>query len=56
MIEGTVENVFFTETAVLAVYRSDDSFHAGDKIILNVNDMPQELNVVGILSKSPFCS
>ena len=54
LIEGTVENVFSTETAVLAVYRSDDSFHAGNKIILNVNGMPQELNVVGVLSKSPF--
>ena len=54
LIEGTVENVFSTENVVLAVYRSNDSFHAGDKIILNVNGMPQELNVVGVLSKSPF--
>ncbi len=54
LIEGTVENVFSTENAVLAVYNSDYSLHIGDKIILNVNGMPQELNVVGVLSKSPF--
>ncbi len=52
LIEGTIENVFSTENAVLAVYNSDYSLHAGDKISLNVNGMPQELNVVGVLSKS----
>ena len=54
LIEGTVENVFSTENAVLAVYNSNYSIHAGDKIILNVNGTPQELKVVGVLSKSPF--
>lgn len=54
LIEGSVANVFSMENAVLAVYNSNYSIHVGDKIILNVNGMPQELNVVGILSKSPF--
>ncbi len=54
LIEGAAEAVFSEENAVLAVYNSDYSLHTGDKIILNVDGMTQELNVVGVLSKSPF--
>lgn len=54
LIEGIVKNVFSTENAVLAVYNSDYSLHVGDKIILDVNGVSQELNIVGVLSKSPF--
>ena len=54
LIEGAVENVFSSENAVLAVYNSGYSLHVGDKVILDMNGMSQELNVVGVLSKSPF--
>ncbi len=54
LIEGSVEKVVSSENAVLAVYNSDYLLHAGDKIILNVNGMLQELTIVGVLSKSPF--
>ena len=54
LIEGAVEDVFSTENAVLAVYNSDYSLHVGDKIILDANGVSQELNIVGVLSKSPF--
>ena len=52
LIEGT--DVLSSKNAVLAVYNSGYPLHAGDRIVLNVNGRPQELNVVGVLSKSPF--
>ncbi len=54
LVEGAVDDVFLSENAVLAVYNSDYLLHVGDKITLNVNGMSQELNIVGVLSKSPF--
>lgn len=52
LIEGT--DVLSSKNAVLAVYNSGYSLHAGDRIVLNVNGRPRELIVVGVLSKSPF--
>lgn len=54
LIEGRVEDVLSSKNAVLAVYNSGYPLYAGDRIILNVNGRPQELDVVDVLSKSPF--
>ncbi|GFI11439.1 hypothetical protein IMSAGC007_03916 [Lachnospiraceae bacterium] len=54
LIEGSVEKAVSTNNAVLVVYNSGYVLHTGDKISLNINSISQELEVVGILSKSPF--
>lgn len=54
LIEGSLEKMASSENAVLAVYNSGYTLHAGDKISLSVNGVPRELTVAGILSKSPF--
>lgn len=54
LVEGAVEDIYSSDNAVLAVYNSEHILHVGDKITMNIDGQQQELNVVGILSKSPF--
>ena len=54
LVEGEVEDIYASDNAVLAVYNSEYMLHVGDKITMNIDGQQQDLNVVGILSKSPF--
>lgn len=54
LVEGSVEDIYASDNAVLAVYNSEYMLHVGDKITMNIDGQQQDLDVVGILSKSPF--
>lgn len=54
LVEGSIEDIESSDNAVLAVYNSEYELHTGDTVAVNIEGQQKNLEVVGVLSKSPF--